>query len=246
MIHQHGKGLVIVDSVYSTTGAICPLEEMVSVAEEHDCMILVDESHSLGTHGPEGAGLCKALNLTDRVHFITTSLAKAFAGRAGFFTIPAAMRDYVEASSFPNIFSSCLLPHEISGLSATLDVIRRSDLQRERLHANTRIMRDGLSALGYPIHQGTEQIIALEAGPEASTMVLRDALEERGVFGAVFCAPATGTNRSMVRLTLSASLTKAELDHVLNVADDISQHVQPWAWPIARRQAIGSRSQMKQ
>jgi hypothetical protein len=77
-------------------------------------------------------------------------------------------------------------------------------------------------------------------------MVLRDALEERGVFGAVFCAPATGTNRSMVRLTLSASLTKAELDHVLNVADDISQHVQPWAWPIARRQAIGTRGQIKQ
>ena len=55
-------------------------------------MILVDESHSLGTHGPEGRGLCAELGLTHRVHFITASLAKAFAGRAGLFTMPDELR----------------------------------------------------------------------------------------------------------------------------------------------------------
>ena len=78
---------MIVDSVYSTTGALCPLREIVEVAERHGCMILVDESHSLGTHGPRARGLCAELGLTHRVHFITASLAKAFAGRAGFFTL---------------------------------------------------------------------------------------------------------------------------------------------------------------
>jgi len=73
--------VVVVDSVYSTTGAVCPLREMVEVVEKHGAMILVDESHSLGTHGPRGAGLCAELGLTDRVHFITASLAKAMAGR---------------------------------------------------------------------------------------------------------------------------------------------------------------------
>ena len=120
MMARHGPGLVIVDSVYSTTGALCPLREMIEVVERHGSMILVDESHSLGTHGPQGAGLCAELGLTDRVHFITASLAKAFAGRAGFFTMPSAMRYYILSSSFPNIFSSCLLPHEIAGLAATL------------------------------------------------------------------------------------------------------------------------------
>jgi CAI-1 autoinducer synthase len=85
VIAKNGPGIVVVDSVYSTTGALCPLEDMVDIAEQGNCMILVDESHSLGTHGPSGAGLCAALGLSDRVHFITASLAKAFAGRAGFF-----------------------------------------------------------------------------------------------------------------------------------------------------------------
>ncbi len=242
LIARHGRGVVVVDSVYSTTGAVCPLEALVDVAERHGCMILVDESHSLGTHGPAGAGLCVALGLSDRVHFITASLAKAFAGRAGFMTVPAEIRSYVLSTSYPNMFSSCLLPHEIAALAATLEVIQRSDAARASLINHTRRLRARLSELGYPIQQGTEQIIALEAGTEPATMVLRDRLEERGVFGAVFCAPATSRNRTMVRLTLHAGLAGAELDHVEAVAAEIAPLVKPWAWPIARRLRGGGAS----
>jgi CAI-1 autoinducer synthase len=235
MLQLHGPGVVVVDSVYSTTGALCPLREIVEVAERHDSVIVVDESHSMGTHGPHGAGLCAQLGLTHRVHFITASLAKAFAGRAGLFSAPASMRHYVQISAFPNIFSSSLLPHEIAGLSATLDVIRAADDARERLHANTARLRASLSDAGFPIHQGTEQIIALEAGTEPAAMRLRDVLEERGVIGSIFCAPATSKNRAMVRLTLSASLTEAEMSHVETVAREAAGVLQPWDWPIARR-----------
>lgn len=237
MMQRHGPGLVVVDSVYSTTGALCPLREVLDVTELHESMILVDESHSLGTHGPKGAGLCAELGVTERVHFISSSLAKAFAGRAGFFSVSAAMRDYMVTTSYPNIFSSCLLPHEIAGLSATLQVIKNSDHERERLMQVSRRLRDSLTAIGYPVHQGTEQIIALEAGSEPATILLRDLLEERGVFGAVFCAPATSRNRAMVRLTLSSALTDAELEHVEQVAMEIAPIVTPQNWPIARRQS---------
>lgn len=235
LAQRHGPGLVIVDSVYSTTGALCPLERIVEVAEQAACMILVDESHSLGTHGPQGKGLCAELGLTHRVHFITASLAKAFAGRAGFFTMPLELRNYLMCHSYPSVFSSCLLPHEIAGLRATLDVVAGSDHARAALRRNTQRLRGTLSDLGYPIHQGSEQIISLEAGPEVDTLALRDAMEARGVFGAVFCAPATSRNRSMVRLTLNSGLTEAELQHVEGVAAELAPMVKPWEWPIARR-----------
>ncbi len=242
LIARHGPGVVVVDSVYSTTGALCPLEAMVDVVERAGCMILVDESHSLGTHGPAGAGLCVQLGLSHRVHFITASLAKAFAGRAGFMTLPSEIRNYVLSTSYPNMFSSCLLPHEIAGLAATLEVIQRSDAARARLSTSTLRLRQALASLGYPIQQGTEQIIALEAGTEPATMVLRDCLEARGVFGAVFCAPATSRNRTMVRLTLHAGLAEAELAHVEAVAAEIATVVKPWDWPLARRLKNGERN----
>lgn len=230
-----GPGVVVVDSVYSTTGALCPLVEIVELVERHGSMVVVDESHSLGTHGPQGAGLCAQLGLTGRVHFITASLAKAFAGRAGVFTAPASLRYYVLISSFPNIFSSSLLPHEIAGLAATLGVIRGADDARQRLRANTVRLRQSLSDAGFPIHQGTEQIISLEAGGESAAMALRDELEARDVIGSIFCAPATAKNRAMVRLTLNASLTQAELQHVENAARETAAVVKPWDWPVARR-----------
>jgi CAI-1 autoinducer synthase len=238
MVARHGPGLIVVDSVYSTTGAICPLSDMVDIAHTSGSMILVDESHSLGTHGPNGAGLCAELGLSQRVHFITASLAKTFAGRAGYFSMPSTMRYYLLVNSFPSIFSSCLLPHEIAALAATLEVIKRSDAERERLHHFSRRLREGLSDLGYPVHQGTEQIIALESGTEPATMILRDLLEARDVFGAVFCAPATSRNRTMVRLTVSSALTDAEIDHVLDVAAEVAPLVKPWEWPLAKRAAV--------
>lgn len=235
MIERNGAGLVVVDSVYSTTGALCKLAEIVDVVETNKCNILVDESHSLGTHGPQGAGLCAELGLVDRVHFITSSLAKSFAGRAGFFTIPKALRYYVLHHSFPNIFSSALLPHEIAGLSATLEIIRKSTTARQRLQDNTRRIRGSLSEMGYPIHQGSEQIIALEAGTEPATIALRDLMESNEIFGAIFCAPATSRNRAMVRLTLNAGLTDCELEKIEISAKKIASIVQPWNWPIAKR-----------
>ena len=240
MAARHGPGLVVVDSVYSTTGALCPLAAMVDVAERHDCMILVDESHSLGTHGPAGAGLCAQLRLTHRVHFITASLAKAFAGRAGFFTALPELRNYLMCHSFPGIFSSALLPHEIAGLRATLEVIRQADDARAKLHANTRRLRRSLTDMGYPIHQGSEQIISLEVGTEFDTLALRDHLEDRGVFGAVFCAPATSRNRAMVRLTLNAALTDAEMAHVETALREVLPMAQPWDWPIAKRSRVAA------
>ncbi|MBC5784485.1 quorum-sensing autoinducer CAI-1 synthase [Ramlibacter sp. USB13] len=239
MIARGGPGLVIVDSVYSTTGALCPLARMVEVAEQHGCMILVDESHSLGTHGPQGRGLCAELGLSHRVHFITASLAKAFAGRAGFFTMPEELRHYLMCHSYPSIFSSCLLPQEIAGLHATLQIIEGADDARAALRRNTQRLRARLVQLGYPIQHGSEQIISLEAGPEVETLALRDEIEKRNVFGAVFCAPATARNRAMVRLTLNAGLTDAELSHVEAVCEEIAPIVKPWEWQIARRRVAG-------
>jgi len=130
----------------------------------------------------------------------------------------------------------------VAGLAATLEVLRTSDAARERLRRHTVRVRASLSQLGYPIAHGCEQIIALEAGTEVNTLALRDALESRGIFGAVFVAPATARNRAMVRLTLNAALTDAELSHLERVAAEIAPLVRPWEWPIARRQRASSAS----
>lgn len=235
LIRRHGPGVIVVDSVYSSNGSICPLVDVAEIATRHGCVLVVDESHSLGTHGDNGEGLVASLGLTEQVHFVTVSLAKAFASRAGLITCSARFVDYFKCNARPAVFSSTLLPHEIAGLGAALEVVRSEGWRRERLHTNAAMLRAALTGLGYNLEGSESQIIALEAGPEPRTIQLRDALEARDVFGAVFCAPATANNRSMVRFTVNSSLTDAELAHVVRVCDEIRAEVDMASWPSTLR-----------
>lgn len=243
-LQQMGPGVIVVDSVYSTNGSVAPLLELVAVAEASGSTIVVDESHSLGTHGPGGAGLVVQLGLEARVHFRTASLAKAFAGRAGFITCSTRFKEYFGMEARPAIFSSGLLRHELAWFDAAVDFIADAEDRRRHLHAITRSVRAGIAELGYNISDGTEQIIALEAGTEPQVKVLRDALQARGVFGAVFCPPATSKNRSLVRLTLHVKLTDAEIERLLETLKDIRSEVGLDAWPSTRRaRRVASTSQ---
>ncbi len=242
LIKKDGPGIIVVDSVYSTLGTECPLLDAVDLAEQYGCILVVDESHSLGTHGPHGAGIVEQLGIADRVQFRTASLAKTFAGRGGIIIGSARHIEFLRFSSMPAIFSSAVLPHEIEAFEATLDIVAAGRDLRESLWKNTRYLRQGLAALGYPIGPGESQIVPLEAGPEPRTLSLRDALEERNIFGAVFCAPATPRNRSMVRLSINAGLTREQLDTVIEVCAQIKDQVDPASWPGARTAGTTGRS----
>ncbi|MBA5605490.1 quorum-sensing autoinducer CAI-1 synthase [Duganella sp. FT3S] len=234
-VSRRGPGIIAVDALYSTNGSVAPLAELVELAERTGCLLLVDESHSLGTHGPRGAGLVAQLGLAERVHFRTASLAKAFAGRAGIITCSSKFKGYFLSESRPAIFSSCLLEHELAWFDAAIDFVAAADGRRAALAGIAARVRAGLDALGYNVSDGTEQIIALEPGTEPRTLALRKALERQGVYGAMFCAPATAKNRALVRLTLNAGLDAAQEARILAGCAAIREHVELESWSSSRR-----------
>ncbi len=235
-IARRGRGIIAVDAVYSTNGSVAPLAELAEIAELRGCTLIVDESHSLGTHGPRGAGLVAGMALSERVHFRTASLAKAFAGRAGFITCSSKFKGYFLSESRPAIFSSCLLSYELAWFDAAIDFIAAAADRRSALHLNARLIRDGLRAMGFNVDNGSEQIIALEAGLEPRTLALRKALERHGVYGAMFCAPATAKNRSLVRLTLNSGLSAMQVEQLLLACAAIREESDLESWPATRRQ----------
>lgn len=232
---RNGRGLIVVDALYSTNGSVAPLRELVDIAERNGCLLIVDESHSLGTHGPRGAGLVAEMGLCERVHFRTASLAKAFAGRAGFITCSSKFKGYFLSESRPAIFSSCLLGHELAWFDAAIDFVAEADDRRAALRAISVEVREELSALGYNVSDGSEQIIALEPGPEPKTLALRKLLEGHGIYGAMFCAPATPKNRSLVRLTLNSGLDRTQLSRIIQACDDIRAEADLDSWSSTRR-----------
>jgi CAI-1 autoinducer synthase len=222
---RYGPGLILADSVYSTTGDLCPLADFVEIAERHGCVILLDESHAAGVRGPAGVGLAAELGLAERVHFRSFSLSKAFVGRGGIVAGPKHLMEYFRFVARPSVFSSAVLLHEIAAFSAALDIIRHDDWRRAALKRNSDYLRRGLLAAGWPIPDNDAPIIALPSGTDEGTVRLRDALEARNVFGAVFCPPSTPKNRALVRLTVNASLTESDLDAVIAVCGTVREEL---------------------
>lgn len=232
---RHGPGVIVVDAVYSTNGSLAPLQDIADIAHTQGCVLVVDESHSLGTHGQRGEGLVASLGLNDRVHFITASLAKAYCSRAGFIACTRRFKDYFGCEALPAIFSSSLLPHELAGISASHRVIQSEGWRRRRLREITRRVRGELAALGYPIGDGTEQIVAFEAGQEILTGRVRDIMERHGVFGSVFSAPATTVNRSLLRLTLNAGMSDGDVERLIDVCRRARDEMDLPEWSASRR-----------
>ncbi|GLX92240.1 alpha-hydroxyketone-type quorum-sensing autoinducer synthase [Herbidospora sp. NBRC 101105] len=215
-IDRHGPGVVAVEALYSTNGSHCPLPELCDLAEETGCVLVVDESHSLGTTGPLGAGMVVELGLAGRVHFRIASLSKAFAGRAGFVTTTdPAFVPYFRLESFPAVFSSALLSHDLAGLAATLEAVRTDEWRRDRLHQVSEWVRDEVAALGFDLEGSASHIVALQTGTERATIEVRELLEEHGVFGSVFAPPATPQDRALVRLSLHAGLGDDDVDRII-------------------------------
>lgn len=235
LIGRVGPGVIVIDALYSIDGNFAALEDFVEVAERRGCVLVVDETHSFGTHGPGGAGLVAARGLSDRVHFRTLGLSKAVSSRGGLVACSQRNAEFVRYESLPVIFSTQVLAHEVAGYNAALDIFGSEPWRQRLLHSNHHYLTQGLKELGYNVELSKSQIIALEAGEILETIKLRDALESRDVFGAIFLPPATPTKRCIIRFTVNCGLTKDELDRVLAVCAEIRDEVGLASWPSTRR-----------
>lgn len=219
---NHGPGIIAVDSIYSTTGTISPLVEYVQLAQEFGCLLIVDESHSLGTHGPEGRGLVAELGLSDQVHIITASLAKALSGRGGLIAADTKMIELIRYTALPIIFSSALTPHDLAGFVASLEIIKNEGWRRDKLHSNATYLRNELLECGFNLLDSDSQIIPLFAGIEANTIWLRSELEQADIHGSVFCSPATPKNKTLIRLSINTNHQHGELKTIVDCLKKLS------------------------
>lgn len=242
LIRQHGPGVIVVDSLYSSRGTIAPLQELVRLCSEHGCVLVVDESHSIGVYGPEGKGLVAALHLSNQVDFIVASLAKAFCCRAGIIaTHDPYDLQYIREHCSHTIFSSALMRYDLRRILWTTQRIQHADAERHRLREISIRVRDALrqynfvegharllSSCNHPpqttlSHHVEQQhktdfspIITLIVHSESALKRLQHFVESHGIEGAMFIAPATPIDRPLLRLTLHAGLADTHVDQIIN------------------------------
>jgi len=216
---------IIADGVFSMEGDITRLPELVALADRYGATLMIDDAHGLGVLGPKGRGTVAHFGLTDRVDFIMGTFSKSLAAIGGFVAANKLSIEYLKHHSRAFIFSASLPASAAASALAALKIIKREPERIARLWHNTREMLEGLKALGYNTGCSETPIIPVYVGDEVTLMKMCKRLEEEGIFAVSLLPPAVQPNQCLVRVSLMATHTSAQITFALEKFEKIGKEL---------------------
>ena len=208
--------LIATDGVFSMDGVIANLPGICELADRYDALLMVDDSHAVGILGPNGRGSHDHHGLVGRIDIITGTLGKALGGASGGYT--SGRREIIELlrqRSRPYLFSNSLAPPIVGASLAVLDLLKSSSDLRQRLHENTRFLRQGLSDAGFNIVPGEHPIVPIMLGDADLAARMAEELLSRGIYVVGFSYPVVPQGKARIRVQLSAAHTRDDLTKAL-------------------------------
>ncbi len=209
--------LVVLEGVYSMLGDVAPLKEMVAVAKKHGAMVLSDEAHSMGFYGPNGRGVYEAQGLEADVDFVVGTFSKSVGTVGGFCVSNHPKFEAIRLACRPYIFTASLPPSVVATAAASIRKLRTAHAKRDQLWANARQLHGGLREMGFKL--GTDApdsaIVAVILDDQEQAVAMWQGLLEAGVYVNMARPPATPAGTFLLRCSLCAEHSSAQLDTVL-------------------------------
>lgn len=200
------RKLIVTDGVFSMDGYVAPLREICDLADRHDAMVMVDDSHAVGFVGPGGSGTPELHGVMDRVDIITGTLGKALGGASGgYVAARAEIVALLRQRSRPYLFSNTLAPVIAAASLKVLDLLESADDLRVRLAENTALFRRRMTDEGFEVLPGDHAIAPVMIGDAAKAGRLAELLLERGVYVIGFSYPVVPQGQARIRVQLSAA-----------------------------------------
>jgi len=207
------RRLIATDGVFSMDGYLAQLDRICELAEEHDALVMVDDSHAVGVVGPGGRGTPEHFGVIDRVDIVTGTLGKAIGGASGGYV--AGRREIVELlrqRARPYLFSNSLAPSVVAASLRALELIESSHELRDRLRENTARFRTRMGDLGFEILPGEHPIVPVMVGDEVKAAELAAKLVGLGVYAVSFSFPVVPRGTARIRTQMSAAHSLEDLD----------------------------------
>jgi len=223
---SEAKGrLVVIDGVFSMEGDIAPLPEIVTVAREFAAGVMVDDAHGIGVLGKTGRGTAEHFGLEQDVDLIMGTFSKSMASVGGFIAGDATVIDFVKHRARTLIFSAAPPPASAAAALATIEIMDREPERRERLWENTRFFADGLRTLGFDTGESATPVVPVVVGEDMTALRMVHELQEEGIFVNCVLSPATPPGRALIRTSLMATHTRAQLSRALDGFEKVGRAV---------------------
>jgi glycine C-acetyltransferase len=209
------RTLIISDGVFSMDGDLGALPALADIAEEHGCIMMVDDAHASGVFGREGRGTVDHFGLHGRVDVQVGTLSKAIGVLGGYVAGSRALIDFLHHRARPYLFSTSHPPAVAAACLAAIEVLESEPDLIRRLWDNTAFFKDGLRRIGFDTGASESPITPVIVGDGALAMRLSDRLFEEGVFAQGIAYPTVAQGRARVRTIVTATHTRDELEFAL-------------------------------
>lgn len=209
--------LIVSDGVFSTGGEIVDLPRLNEIAKRHNAKILIDDAHSVGVIGKGGRGTASEFDLESEIDLTMGTFSKTFASLGGFVTGDAKVIDYIKHMSSALIFSASPTPASVASALAALDILEAEPERVDKLIANAKFVRDGLSSLGFTVLKGRTGIVPVIVGNDDIAFQMWRILFDKGVFVNVFISPGVPEGRQMMRTSYMATHNEEQLSKLIDI-----------------------------
>ncbi len=219
--HEQIK-MIVVDGIFSMEGDICNLPEITRLANKYQALLMVDDAHSIGVIGENGAGTASHFGLTNDVDIIMGTFSKSLASVGGFIASTSEAINYLKHHARPMIFSASVPPSAVAAALAALEIIQAEPERQENLWCNTLYMSNSLQELGFDINTSETPIIPIYIRDNHLTFQFTQRLFEEGIFVNPVVSPAVKSDSSLVRLSIMATHTKDQLNQALDTIEKVA------------------------
>jgi 8-amino-7-oxononanoate synthase len=225
---KYRRRLIVTDTLFSMDGDLAPLADLVTLAERHAAMLMIDEAHATGVFGNSGRGIAEFFGVEQNIPIRMGTLSKAIGSAGGFVAGSRQLIDWLANRARPYIFSTAHPPAIAAAAIAALDIIRDEPKRRTELLKNATTLRETLATqCGFPsAASAAGQIIPLIIGPAEATMQLSAALRRHGLFVPGIRPPSVPEGQSLLRVSLSNSHTAAMLDQLVGAIVEVRAQLQ--------------------
>ncbi len=205
--------LIVTDGVFSMDGNVAPLNEIYTLAEKYNAMVMVDESHSAGVVGKTGHGVTELFQLKGKIELITGTLGKAFGGAIGGFTTgKKEIIDLLRQRSRPYLFSNSIPPLIAATGIKTFQMVENSNYLQEKLHSNTEYFVQQMKLAGFDIKPTQSAICAVMLYDAKLSQKMASELLNEGIYVIGFYYPVVPKDQARIRVQISAAHEKEHLD----------------------------------
>lgn len=217
-LHQHRsqyrRCLITTDSVFSMDGDLCSLPELLSLAEEFNCMLLVDEAHATGVMGKTGAGCVEYFNCTGRELIQIGTLSKALGSLGGYVAGSASLIDFLRNRAATWIYTTGLSPADTAAALKAIEIIKTEPQRREKLWSNVNYLQQELSGLNLLPSQSP--IICINLSSPTTALSTAKQFEKAGIFAPAIRPPTVPTSR--LRISVMATHQLEHLQKLVTVS----------------------------